>query len=607
MYALSSVFSMAVDWLVAGDICGAPLSSQRVLEFEADMAGAAVGPFREGGGRELWTMRGSGTSFESRLLRAANWHAHPPRWGNGRRELFLLLVTSSYAEIFTNFMCHVAQLQDLPSQGMFVVVTPHDDIMHIAVSHGLGTVLVEDADATAMLEGEGGELQELRRGRSSLASVEGSEFGMLLYQELVFFRTHAANVLLKAGFNVIICDIDTVWMRNPLISIGGSGSGTGDIFVTLDNEEICGCFLYLNNTENTKHFWGKVTKEHLEVVRRNAQDSSTPHMERMFESEQSIISNMIIQKKYEGYLVVRMLSQTAFPSGVEYFAQPQKYNEASIIHNNFIIGPAMKKIRFQAHNLWKVSTDWGGGGEARSSGQCLSEHRQDPLLSIFPSISRNIVPTLQLVLPVHNDVIYSDRVKVMVALDGLPGSIDIATATGRIWLERYPNITFLEFSSGFSVVELNVGTRRRVLRFAVSLGGEDEVVLSVDVGMNSPVFGLDMGRHWLAEASAAVWKISSSTEALPPPIPCRGPIREAPRHRYVIEVLAYHRPRSLRRLLTSLAEADYGEKNVVNLYIHIDHWKDGVGVEEVCYTIVVYSHIFTQIDDIHPPPSHLSL
>ena len=70
----------------------------------------------------------------------------------------------------------------------------------------------------------------------------------------------------------MVVDVDTVWFTDPLVAVhtharalvaagavGGRGSPSHlDIAVTDDGGEVCGCFVYLNNTQQTLRFWGTV-------------------------------------------------------------------------------------------------------------------------------------------------------------------------------------------------------------------------------------------------------------------------------------------------------------------------------------------------------------
>ena len=147
-----------------------------------------------------------------------------------------------------------------------------------------------------------------------------------------------------------------------------------DVVVTDDNGEICGCFVYLNNTFDATLFWDAVLQRHRNIV----ETAATLHagqLDKVFMSEQKVLTNLIKDKKYSRPLRSHVLPKDLFPSGLAYFnlhshilnssLYPKRTSHSSssfssastlesnisdrdpvIIHNNFIIGRETKKSRF---------------------------------------------------------------------------------------------------------------------------------------------------------------------------------------------------------------------------------------------------------------------
>ena len=296
-------------------------------------------------------------SFVDKLFSEAETHAQ-----GHQKEIYLLLVTSSYNEIFMNFICHVKALHDMPNDRMFLVLTPHQDIIGIAKGAGFGTVWLnfENTEFTSTFS-----LTDM----SDIKEQSGADFGTILYQRMIYIRTYTALLLLKAGFNPIIIDIDTVWLRNPL----SQSLVSKDIIVTLDGGEICGCFVYLNSTESTISFWESVVSEHYDLVQDNRINdrNHSGHMSSFFDSEQKILTDFILHGKYrsiakKNVVKVYTLPTHLFLNGLDYFLSNfnemrkkfETYGLPAVIHNNFIIGHALKKNRFQRFGLWRLDT-WG--------------------------------------------------------------------------------------------------------------------------------------------------------------------------------------------------------------------------------------------------------
>lgn len=300
------------------------------------------------------------TSFIQRVVLEAKHHAF-----GQHQELFLVLVTSSYLEIFMNFVCHVKGLSDLPNTGMFLVLTPHEDVVAVAKGAGFGSILLDFKHDPS--------LKTVFKNMSNLHSQTGADFGTISYQRMMYVRTYTALVLLQAKINPVIVDIDTVWLQYPLglalLNKNGDVLTNFDVVVTFDQEEICGCFVYLNSTTETITFWSAVVDKHLALLEENLENTRnhSGHMSNFFDSEQKILTDFLLYKKYQpesDELRVFTHPRQYFLNGLDFFLSDfdllnQQFMETglpAVIHNNFIIGHSMKKNRFQRFGLWRVDT-----------------------------------------------------------------------------------------------------------------------------------------------------------------------------------------------------------------------------------------------------------
>ena len=308
-------------------------------------------------------------AYRQRVVSIAAAHAHPLVPHARHREIFLVLVTSSYMEIFMNFICHVKALKDMPTTTMFLVLTPHLDILEVAKGAGFGTLLLDFDDTHMSAIFSFSNMNEL-------STNGGADFGTILYQRMIFVRTYTALMLLKEGFNPVIVDIDTVWLQYPLnlplLTVDGSRSPSVDVVVTYDEDEICGCFVYLNSTTEAINFWSAVVSEHRSLLEANGENNRnyTGHMSNFFDSEQKILTDFLLRGQYRPHdidhanhqLKVYTHPKVYFLNGIDYFLsdfetmkrQIAEGSTPAVIHNNFIIGNSMKKNRFQRFGLWKV-------------------------------------------------------------------------------------------------------------------------------------------------------------------------------------------------------------------------------------------------------------
>ena len=333
--------------------------------------------------------------------------------------LFLLVATSDYADLLTNFLCYTTYLHITN----FLVITQDDVIMNIAMKFHIGFYVPSFDDYHDHIINHHHHQEDdhdVNRNyhddddsKSKKNDMSNAEFGSVNYQRLILRRTESALELLLMGYHPIIVDIDTVWKSNPMEYIPWSQhyhhgnyrddnnnssssideSITYDIAIVDDSGEVCGCFIALHYTEQSILFWRKVVLMHRELVSNAIHDA---RLSKFDESEQKILTRLIYKRQYDGALAVMALPPRMFPSGFTYFNThmyiKDKYDEVvkhqhshdnysnsnhhdlvdksndaslhsdddirsipAIIHNNFIVGRELKQARFQRYKLWKVT------------------------------------------------------------------------------------------------------------------------------------------------------------------------------------------------------------------------------------------------------------
>lgn len=433
----------------------------------------------------------------------------------------VLMVTSGYKELFQNFLEFAKDLKS------FLIISPHEDIINIATSYGMGVY----------------RFKKLLSNRS--VSAEAS-FGSFDYQDLMLFRTKTVLNLLLLGFKVIIADIDAVWKDNPFTILQDQTMGMNgyDIGVTIDSREICGCFVVLNNSLQGIRFWNSVYAAHLELVDSARQNDF--RLQNFSDSEQKILTHFIFEGGYTHPISIRILPAAFFPSGLDYFNLNLVSNPA-VIHNNFIIGKSVKNYRFQRHGLWNL--------ENNSLGKWNSKY--------LTSVVNRTIPTLQLILPIHDSIVSSNHVLVQVLTEN-----DVLS-TGKLWMSADPP-SFIHFQS-MGVFDLNLSYDSPVVISMMPILDDSNIDMSVDIGINRSVFSFDFGGNETLIAMAHANVIESLID-IPKGFSNYQVTEETPssfKIRYFIKVLAFNRPVSLRRLLLSLSMADYGNETV-SLDILID-------------------------------------
>jgi hypothetical protein len=612
--------------------------------------------------------------FLERIMAVANRHAH-----GSNREIFLLLVTSSYIEIFMNFVCHVKALSDMPNTGMFLVLTPHQDVLKVAKGAGFGGVFLDFNDPYLSSVFAFHNMNELQK-------KTGADFGTISYQRMIYVRTYVALVLLQGDFNSVIVDIDTVWFKYPLglplLTQEGREVTDIDVIVTFDQDEICGCFVYLNATKEAILFWTAVVEKHHTLLEDNHENNRnySGHMSNFFDSEQKILTGFLLHGKYQTpdndhNLKVYTHPRLWFLNGNDYFLSDfdlMNKNFATnglpaVIHNNFIIGNAMKKNRFQRFGLWRVDTwelfhskestlhadynrsEWVTeylknhdsilsslycvpamtsslsskisapffGTSSATSGEATvvtgGVLRRWTEYGTFHEVSRNTaLRSLNIVLPLHNEMDHgSEYLKAMVMAEG------IGSVKGRIFMNRNPPAYF-EFDNSFFVAELSYDfpftsftvdfKSAGFVSYVDVVGGNNvEKSVSIDRSYKYHRRADDRVRNsklWVKEwdlqqtAAAAQNYVSDNIQSDIDDNPSNHMTKKSSKsedtatssvlvHKtskqfsFQLRVLTYNRPTSLQRLLTSLANADYGIDNDVSLCILVDFPGKGATAEDV--------------------------
>ena len=237
----------------------------------------------------------------ARLWESASAHA------SATRRLVLVLATRGYEQMLGNFLCSARALPGV-ARSNILVLTLSEEIAILAANAGVAYYMPELDDDDAY-------------GPAKSASV--AKFGTVLYQYLILQRTRVVHELLLLGFKPIIADIDTVWKKDPLSIVDSYlNSREFDLATCYDEKEICGCFLALNNNDDSILFWDEVHRRHKDIVASNiGTDPATSKLQNDFaDSEQKVLTNLLLGGEYAKVgrrLRVVTLPRSLFPSGIQ--------------------------------------------------------------------------------------------------------------------------------------------------------------------------------------------------------------------------------------------------------------------------------------------------
>jgi hypothetical protein len=490
------------------------------------------------------------------LLRIASKHARKIS-----NDIVILLATDGYADMFRNFLCSLQFPNEIllgsnASSG-FIVITRQVDIDIIKIAEYAGLGIFTDIPTIDM----------------SSCHTGSFSFGTLCYQKLILLRTTTVMYLLRLGFNVAIADIDVVWRENALDTVHALMSFMrdkeddktfADVAVTLDGEEICGCFVYLSQSPDSIVFWATITDMHTTKVK-FAESNEGVFEDGFFDSEQKLLTQLILHQKYNGTAVFGVLPPHKFPSGRMFFNQwtfhDRLKNKPSVIHNNFVIGDEIKKVRFQRHGLWYIYA--GDKRRFQDPLSCNPNYVSDTWNRIFSNVSYEWkIPTLCIFSPIHNTVVLTDRnhagFEILSCLDGFE-------ETERFMQIQIKDDTLIktEILGDFAVFRIEAASRLGRVITITTHANRDEYLLgglSVDIAINRSDFAFDRGGLFHVEADVNVanfydtFKNNSRSSLLKS--------RDGPNNtnsncshvhnKVLIKVISYARPDSLSRLLNSL-------------------------------------------------------
>lgn len=527
------------------------------------------------------------------LWSVANTHASQEGY------LFVLLATSGYYEMLENYFCSVLSSTSQGSRHL-LIITPDDDIAQLASSAGVGYfIATPDFFADQLASGT---CTDSEQPCPTARYLPMADFGTLHYQELMLYRTRIVLELLLLGFQPIIADIDTVWKVDPLAIVRNTtiGIGMADLAVTDDHGEICGCFVVLKNTPRTIKFWGVVAVNHFNLVAEAKKNNS---LHKFSDSEQKILTALLLEKRYTGTINVRMLPRQYFPSGFDYFnVRGSTASPPAIIHNNFIIGMGMKKFRFLRNNLWTIPPNRVNNsvGELRCAFDYLSTWS-----AVFAGVYKDLqIPSITNVLPSHNSVLRKGtHVMAQISAEKLPNiPTEAIPSTGKqqFWLSADPP-TAIHFE-GLGVYDLR--TPDTISTVALSTAVENSNVgISNDAFVARDVFVCDRGGFHAEEAHEAVLQVQHHSSPwwldgtnLPNSSYYKSCPSDIMTHsvNYTIKVIAFNRPQSLFRLLQSLFAADYCGM-VVSLDVLIDGFSKSIDESLVQQTIAVAEHFRDEV------------
>jgi hypothetical protein len=539
------------------------------------------------------------------------------KYASADGKIILVLATSGYKAMLVNFLC--SSMSENVNNSHIIVLTPNQDIADLVDNYNVGVLM--SSNWKMITDDEINECNDNNNDNENSScfnmdggDISGASFGSLSYQELMYFRTDTVMKLLLLGFHPIIADIDTVWKSDPFIVLNeinayrpdatDEENEPYDIAVTDDNGEICGCFISIMSNNNAKLFWLTVLNEHYKVIMHGRNNKG--FLKLAFDSEQKIITSLLLGvggETYNGFIVAKVLPSYLFPSGLQYF-NLRKHIHAEIkpviIHNNFIVGQGIKKIRFERYNLWNVSHS------ENENEQYVCGNINEKWNNYFNHATKDInIPLLSIIVPAHNSVSNGDKEMVQTITEGISiNDKDGILIPSQLWFERDPpsSITF----NHLGIYSLSMHSNNSIASFTSSFVNSN-LKEYVDIGINRSYFAIDRnGKHHI-EANEKILKNKRINHMTHLDKDNNDYLVDNDRGKiimtYSVKILSFNRVLSLKRLLDSLLVADYMGYNV-SMDIYVDYNRtisEGIQVEEVKKYLNVFTWPFGLLTLIYRP------
>lgn len=194
-----------------------------------------------------------------------------------------------------------------------------------------------------------------RLGRKNYTS---GEFGTESFNKLVALKHESAILAMSLGYNVIVTDLDIVWLRNPLPLLRETAGQNFDIVFQCDNHYEhsscypCGGFFYARPTEPSIQALDTLVNEKIKNVNSSTQD---------------IMKKILCKGKQVSYLEckdpetgirIRMLSKKLLPNGNTFMLEFKdrvlfvKSWNPYIMHFNWMMGDENKIQWMKKAEVW---------------------------------------------------------------------------------------------------------------------------------------------------------------------------------------------------------------------------------------------------------------
>jgi len=264
--------------------------------------------------------------------------SHPHTGRGGQEWIMLLHVTDAYMDFFDNFWNHYLKIENWSVQHVVkVVVASQSSAEYIQSRYG------------SRIQVEVGSYFGLKA-----HGYNDRSFTNIVRQRPSLIRRH-----LLADRNVLYMDVDVVLQADPFASLPAGY----DIWTSMDHSFVhCTGIMALRSTARVIDFLEDWDRQMLPPHHSHteAKGKAVEPREDLGIGNQKAF-NQLMQAQENDDLNIFKLPQALFPPGNMYFSADLPsfaFDRSKVVavHNNFIIGHAVKKQRFIDHSLWLTTT-----------------------------------------------------------------------------------------------------------------------------------------------------------------------------------------------------------------------------------------------------------
>jgi hypothetical protein len=188
--------------------------------------------------------------------------------------IIIATITSGYIDFAMNWLCSLRRV-DVRN---FLFHAADESLYRRLVAMGVPVVYYESEQA-----------REFRL--SSNAGNGAMDYGSVAYQALMNTRTEFIYKILQKGYNVLLCDVDIVFLRDPFPFFDMSMDIQGGAH---KQTKVTGGYVFFRATPAARNLWVKVLLQHREMFKRiQTMAKFDPHSM----TEQELLNQYLVEAK----------------------------------------------------------------------------------------------------------------------------------------------------------------------------------------------------------------------------------------------------------------------------------------------------------------------